>query len=164
MRIPPMYGFRRSGGRSWKIFGLGVAFMADEVVLNKAASIERCLARIQEKYRGREDELEHNYTRQDAIILNLLRACEAAVDLALHVVRIRRLGMPQDSREASSLLERNALIEAEVSHKMQAMVGFRNIAVHDYQNLSLAVVRAILERHLDDFRDFTSAMLKQARQ
>lgn len=136
--------------------------MADEVVLNKAASIERCLERITQEYRGHEDELEHNYTRQDAIILNLLRACEAAIDLALHIVRVRRLGLPQESREAFYLLEREALIEEEVSHRMQTMVGFRNIAVHDYQNLSLQVVRTILEERLDDFRDFASAMLKQA--
>ena len=47
----------------------------DDVLLNKAAIIERCLQRISEEYQGHENELETNYTRQDSIILNLLRAC-----------------------------------------------------------------------------------------
>ncbi|MDZ7810090.1 MAG: hypothetical protein U5L11_07940 [Arhodomonas sp.] len=52
--------------------------MADDVVLEKAASIERCLQRVVEEYEGHEGELAENYTRQDALLLNLLRACEPA--------------------------------------------------------------------------------------
>jgi len=37
---------------------------------------------------------------------------------------------------------------------MQSMVGFRNIAVHDYQNLNLEIVIAIIEKHLIDFERF----------
>ena len=59
--------------------------MADDVVLNKAASIERCLQRILEEYAGDNQNLVENQTKLDAIILNLQRACEAAIDLAMYV-------------------------------------------------------------------------------
>lgn len=39
---------------------------------------------------------------------------------------------------------------------MQAMVGFRNVAVHDYQSMSLPILRAILNGHLADFQTFSS--------
>lgn len=107
--------------------------MPDDVVLNKVAIIERCLARIDEEYQGHEAELETNLTRQDSIVLNLQRACEAAIDLAMHTVRARRLGLPQDSREAFTLLNQAGLLDTALTKKMQSMVGFRNIAVHDYQ-------------------------------
>lgn len=71
---------------------VGVASMADEVVLNKLAVMERCLKRINEEYVDNEAELESSYTRQDAIILNLLRASEAAIDLAMHATRVGELG------------------------------------------------------------------------
>lgn len=58
--------------------------MPDDVILNKIAAIELCLMHIREEYRGREVELATNFTRQDSIILNLLRACEAAIDVAMH--------------------------------------------------------------------------------
>ncbi|MGB9429995.1 MAG: DUF86 domain-containing protein [Gammaproteobacteria bacterium] len=133
--------------------------MADDVLLNKAAIIERCLKRVREDYIGHETELDTNHTRQDAIVLNLQRACEAAIDLAMHMVRIRRLGLPQESREAFTLLEQARLLAPELAGRMRAMVGFRNIAVHQYQQLSLSILRAILEKRLHDFDEFTQTLL-----
>jgi len=134
--------------------------MVDDVLLNKVAVIERCLARIQEEYQGHEEEFATNFTRQDAIILNLLRACEASIDAAMHLVRVRRLGIPQESREAFALLEKAALLEPALSLRLQAMVGFRNVAVHDYQRLNLEIVRSILEEGLDDFRLFCRVLAR----
>lgn len=78
--------------------------MPDDVLLNKIAMIEHCLMRIREEYHGYEAEFAINFTKQDSVILNLLRACEAAIDVAMHLIRVRRLGIPQDSRDAFSLL------------------------------------------------------------
>ena len=132
----------------------------DDVLLNKVAAIERCLDRIKDEYEGREEEFETNFTRQDAIILNLLRACEASIDAAMHLVRVRKLGIPQESREAFVMLEKAQLLEHHLSLRLQAMVGFRNVAVHDYQKLNLEIVRYILDGGLGDFRRFCRALLQ----
>lgn len=134
--------------------------MADDVMLNKAASIERCLVRVSEEYVGHAAELETNFTRQDAIVLNLLRACEASIDLAMHVVRIKRLGIPQTSRDAFDLLYRAGVIDQPLAERMKRMVGFRNIAVHNYRAMDLGILRAIIEHRLNDFREFTAALLR----
>ena len=134
--------------------------MVDDVLVNKVAIIERCLLRIHEEYVGHEEELENNFSRQDAIILNLLRACEASIDAAMHLIRIRRLGVPQQSREAFILLADAKLLDPSLSRHLQTMVGFRNIAVHDYQKMNVEVLRSILDRRLDDFRDFCRALLQ----
>ena len=134
----------------------------DDVLLNKAEVIERCLARIEEEYRGHEDELEHNYTRQDAIVLNLQRACEAAIDACMHLVRVRGLGVPQRSRDAFLMLERAGLLAPDLSRAMCAMVGFRNIAVHQYQDMSMPVLRSILDHRLDDFRRLACVLRRLA--
>lgn len=136
--------------------------MTDDVVLNKCAIIERCIQRLDQEYRGHETELVSNLLRQDSIILNLQRACEASIDLAMHLVRIHHLGLPQESREAFRFLEEKGMIDADTSARMQAMVGFRKIAVHNYQKLNIDVVRSILDRHLADFRRFTGVALKQS--
>ncbi|MEI7862096.1 MAG: HepT-like ribonuclease domain-containing protein, partial [Planctomycetota bacterium] len=77
--------------------------MPDDVALNKLAIIERCLRRVAEEYQGQPARLE-NFTVQDSIVLNVQRACEAAIDMAMHVVAKRRLGVPQDARSAFELL------------------------------------------------------------
>lgn len=61
--------------------------MPDDVLLNKIAMIEHCLMRIREEYHGHEAEFTINFTKQDSVILNLLRACEAAIDVAMHLNR-----------------------------------------------------------------------------
>lgn len=134
--------------------------MADDVILNKAASIERCLQRIQDEYAGDEHNLIANQTKQDAIVLNLQRACETAIDHAMYVVSQRKLGVPQDSRDAFALLETASILPADLATKMQRMVGFRNVAIHEYIRLNLEIIQAIITRQLDDFRAFSSTIVK----
>lgn len=134
--------------------------MANDVLINKVAIIERCLARIGSEYLGHEEELETNYTRQDSIILNLQRACEAAIDAAMHLVRVKKLGIPQESRDAFQLLADAGVISGALCDRLKTMVGFRNVAVHDYRKLNLEIVRNIIEKRLSDFSEFGSILLK----
>jgi len=131
----------------------------DDVLLNKIATIERCLMRIDEEYIGHEDELDDNFTRQDSIILNLQRACEASIDAAMHVVRVRKLGVPQKSRDAFSMLAEAGLLDDDLAQRMQAMVGFRNIAVHNYKALNMVILRSILDKRLGDFKALACKMV-----
>jgi len=133
--------------------------MENDVVLNKVSTIERCLKRINEEYDDNPENLE-NYTKQDSIILNIQRACEASIDLAMHLVARRKLGVPQSSRESFDLLFENDLINKELSEKMKAMVGFRNIAVHDYQDINLTIVQKVIETHLVDFEWFKMKVME----
>lgn len=134
--------------------------MADDVILNKAASIERCLQRIQDEYAGDKQNLIANQTKQDAIVLNLQRTCETSIDLAMYVVSQRKLGVPQDSRDAFSLLQTAGILPADLAHRMQRMVGFRNVAIHEYTRLNPDVVHTIISKHLDDFRAFSATIVK----
>lgn len=134
--------------------------MADDVILNKAASIERYLQRVREEYAGDGKNLFTNQTKQDAIVLNLQRACETAIDLAIYVVNQRRLGVPQESRDAFTLLQTAGILLPDLATRMQKMVGFRNIDVHEYTRLNLDVVHAIITKQLEDFRTFSSTIVK----
>ena len=133
--------------------------MADDVVLNKSAAIERCVARAREEYNADPDTFATNFTRQDAAILNIQRACEAALDMGHHIIRRESLGLPQSSRDVFDLLATAHWIEPQLAQSMKHMVGFRNIAVHEYQTLQLPITVNIIERHLDEFLTFSSQML-----
>lgn len=129
----------------------------NDIILNKIQTIDRCLKRIREDYEGNPENLS-NYTKQDAIVLNLQRACEACIDLAMHIVSVKKLGIPQSSRDAFDLLLQNDLIDPDLCSRMKAMVGFRNVAVHDYQALNLGILQAVLELHLNDFTAFAGSI------
>jgi uncharacterized protein YutE (UPF0331/DUF86 family) len=127
--------------------------MPDDVLLNKGQIIRRCIARIHEEYAGKPTNLE-NLTKQDSIALNLQRACEAGIDLAMHLVAQRNLGVPQTSRDAFNLLETSGILASKTAKQMRAMVGFRNIAIHEYQQLDTSILQQIIENHLVDFEQF----------
>lgn len=133
--------------------------MKNDVILNKISIVERCIRRIHEEYESNPVNLK-NFTKQDSIILNLQRACEASIDLAMHLVAENKLGLPQKSRDAFALLEEKGIISTTLSRKMQAMVGFRNIAVHDYQEINIVILQKIIESHLEDFTEFTKTVLQ----
>jgi uncharacterized protein YutE (UPF0331/DUF86 family) len=133
--------------------------MPDDVVLAKVEIIERCLARIREEYAGDRANLHQNWTKQDSILLNLERACQASIDLALRLVILRALGLPKESREAFELLRGAGLLEGPLAEAMQRMVGFRNVAVHNYRKLDLHLVETIVEKKLSDFEAFTRRAL-----
>ena len=132
-----------------------------DVVLNKIQTIERCLKRIREEYVGFEDSFEENFTKQDSVILNLERVSQASIDIATHIVKVKGLGLPNTSRELFDLLLENGIITENISKQMKGMVGFRNIAVHDYQNLNIEIVVAIVEKHLGDFEGFVREVFSQ---
>jgi hypothetical protein len=95
---------------SWKV---GQS-MPNDVVLNKVQIIERCMKRIHEEYNANPLNLK-NYTKQDSIILNIQRACEACIDLAMHIVAEKKLGIPQSSREAFDMLVVAQLLDENLS-------------------------------------------------
>ncbi|MBM4154652.1 MAG: DUF86 domain-containing protein [Lentisphaerae bacterium] len=132
--------------------------MPDDVTVNKADTIRRCLRRVTEEYRGDPARLK-DFTIQDSIVLNLQRACEAAIDLAMHMVAARRLGVPQDARSAFALLAAAGVLSAETETRMKRMVGFRNIAVHDYRAIEMPVLAGILRHRLGDFEEFLRAVM-----
>lgn len=135
--------------------------MPDDVLVNKAATIERCVARAREEYSRDPTSFGTDFTRQDAAILNIQRACEAALDMGQHLIRRDRLGVPQGARDVFELLARAGRIEPSLAESLKRMVGFRNIAVHDYQVLQLPITVAIIERHLDEFLDYTKVLIQQ---
>lgn len=134
--------------------------MADDVLLNKTATIERCVARAREEYNRDPDTFGRDFTRQDAAILNIQRACEAALDMGQHLIRRDRLGLPQSARDVFTLLASAGRIEPDLADGLRRMVGFRNIAVHDYQNMHLPITIKVITEHLDDFLRFTQAVLR----
>ena len=133
--------------------------MADDVLLNKAATIERCVARARDEFNADPQTFATNLTRQDAAILNIQRACEAALDMGHHIIRRESLGLPQSSRDVFALLATAHWLEPELAESMKHMVGFRNIVVHEYQTLQLPITVNIIQSHLGEFLAFSRQML-----
>jgi uncharacterized protein YutE (UPF0331/DUF86 family) len=80
----------------------------------------------------------------------------------MHLVRVERPGVPQETGEAFALLASASRIDADLAERLQKTVGFRYIAVHDYERLNLRVVQAMVAGRLADFERFCERALTRA--
>ena len=131
----------------------------DTVCSRYAATIGHRVARVREEYAKDPTTFASDFTRQDAAILNIQRACEAALDMGQHLVRREKLGIPQSARDVFTLLAQAGWIDRTLAEQLHHMVGFRNIAVHDYQTLLLPITVRVIEAHLDEFLHYSQALL-----
>jgi uncharacterized protein YutE (UPF0331/DUF86 family) len=132
------------------------------VHLAKAASIQRSVRRAKDEFAAAGEAFDGDLTRQDAAVLNVLRACETSIDLAQSLVRQRSLGVPSSNRDVFRLLAEARLSPAELATCLQRMVGFRNVAVHRYRDLDLAVLASVITRDLDDLVTFSELIAQIA--
>jgi len=105
-----------------------------DVLEKKRASVERCIEKARDYYAMPSDKsFDDDYIKQDAVVINLQRACEQCIDMANHAIRLNKLGLPADSAESFTLLREAEIIDRDLEKKLIGMVGFRNIAVHQYR-------------------------------
>ncbi len=108
----------------------------DKVLLHKAKVIERCVARAREEHIATQGHFSTDHTRQDAAVLNLQRSCEAALDMAQRVISQKGWGVAETSKDLFVVLQRQQVMEAALAKTLINMVGFRTLAVHDYEELN----------------------------
>jgi uncharacterized protein YutE (UPF0331/DUF86 family) len=132
----------------------------DDVMINKIQSIQRCIFRAKEEYQIAGKAFQEDFSRQDAAILNVTRACEQTIDLANYLIKKHKYGVPTSSRESFEILARYNIISIPLSQQLQKMVGFRNIAIHEYQKLNPQIIISIIEHGLEDLFAFTVEIIK----
>jgi uncharacterized protein YutE (UPF0331/DUF86 family) len=129
-----------------------------DVVLAKVATIDRCIVRIT-RTRGERRAALLPVEVEDIVVLNLQRAVQASIDLATHVVAAEAYGLPDSVAGSFSLLEEQGVIEPELAERLRRMVGFRSIAVHDYEAIDVGIVESIVTGHLDDLRGLSARIV-----
>jgi uncharacterized protein YutE (UPF0331/DUF86 family) len=124
------------------------------ILQEKLESLRRCVARVETKRPERLAELEADPDLQDIIVLNLSRVVQVCVDIGTHIISTTEAVPPRSMGEVFDTLEHLGVISRQTAEAMRKAVGFRNIAIHNYDAISWAIVYAISQRHLDDFRRF----------
>jgi len=135
--------------------------MDREVIQEKLESLRRCLERLQQKCPKQKEILHADLDLQDIIAVNLTRAVQTSVDIAAHIISATELETPATMSGLFTSLAELGMIDVQVAERMRKSVGFRNIAVHNYDEIDWDIVYNICTQHLDDFKRFAKAMSKQ---
>lgn len=134
--------------------------MDKEVLEAKLAALIRCVHRVKTQGISTIEDLENDIDKQDIIILNLQRAVQICVDIGNHILLDYDTETPTTMAETFKKLAQNKLISQNTAENLSHAVGFRNIAVHQYEDLDCKIIYAIITSHLDDFKAFAEEIGK----
>jgi len=136
--------------------------MDNELIEQKLESLRRCLQRIQEKCPSSAEVLATDFDLQDIVAINLTRAIQLCVDIGAHLIAGKDTPPPNTMGQTFDVLAELGTINIELATRMKKAVGFRNIAVHNYETINWQIVHAIATSHLNDFKDFAQAVVRDS--
>ena len=132
--------------------------MDKQIVDQKLESLRRCIERIQEKKPVTAKELATDFDKQDIVSLNLSRAVQLTVDIGLHIISGLSSPVPDTMGQTFDVLADKHVISNDLAVKLKKSVGFRNIAVHNYDSINWDIVHSIVDFHLKDFPEYAKAI------
>lgn len=135
--------------------------MDREVVEQKLESLRRCLQRIQAKCPTDPETLVEDIDLQDIVALNLTRAVQICVDIGTHLIAGMEVPAPDTMGQTFDILAQAGLFDKALANNLKKAVGFRNIAVHNYENINWSIVHSIVHYHLADFVEFATVVAKK---
>lgn len=126
------------------------------LVLKKLARIETCVREL--RALARPDAIEADVRERRFVEHTLQIAIQACQDAASHIVSDDRLGEPRTNQELMDLLVASGHLDADLGARLRRAVGFRNVLVHGYDAVDVAVVRDVLAHGLGDLESFVAAI------
>jgi uncharacterized protein YutE (UPF0331/DUF86 family) len=126
------------------------------LVAKKLAFIETCVQEL--RTLARPERIADDLREERFVEHTLQLAIQAALDVGSHVVSDERLGEPETSRDVFRLLGRAAVVPSDLAARLERMTGFRNVVVHLYQDVDLAIVRDAVENRLGDLLEFVAVI------
>lgn len=96
---------------------------------------------------------------QDIISLNIERAVQQCVDIAMIILSDQDTPVPASMSEAFECLSEREIISKNISERMVKAVGFRNILVHAYTKVDWGIVWKIIKNHIEDFKEFSREIM-----
>ena len=133
-----------------------------ELIDRKLESLQRCLERIRMRCPQLLSDFEQDVDAQDVVVLNLSRAVQICVDLALHQLAATRQPAPDTMGQAFEALADAGFLSHDLALRLRKAVGFRNLAVHNYDVIRWEVVHAIATHHLHEFTAYARCFVRPA--
>jgi uncharacterized protein YutE (UPF0331/DUF86 family) len=132
--------------------------MDREVVEQKLESLRRCLQRIATRCPAEVETLLADFDLQDIVSLNLSRAVQLCVDIGAHLIAGMNVEPPGTMGQTFDILAQAALLPESLALSLKKAVGFRNIAIHNYDAINWYIVHSIAKNHLTDFSEFAKVV------
>lgn len=122
------------------------------VVEKKVSKIKEMIRRIENMDFSEEQYFDESYPYQDALMFDLIQCVELATDIATHIIAANDLPRPETHKEVFLNLGKEGYLSKEIAEAMGKAVGFRNIIIHEYDDVEFDPAK-VYRDYKDDVRD-----------
>ena len=135
----------------------------NDSLTDKLDSLQRCVERVREEFEP-QSEFSVNETRQDAAVMNIVRACGTAAGIAKSAVQVMGLDVPSEAATSFEILSDRNIANSETCARLQQMTEFSDVALREPESLSAEMIASLISDRLADFevfaREVENALLK----
>jgi uncharacterized protein YutE (UPF0331/DUF86 family) len=85
-------------------------------------------------------------------------AIQAVLDICNHIVADLGLEAPSEYRQVAEILASQKILPVRLARKITAMIGLRNVLVHEYLKVDRKLVYTIIKSDLGDFAKLIKAV------
>lgn len=121
--------------------------MERQVIHMELEALRSSLKRSEAKCPAQPQALLTDLDLQDILALNLSRAAQLAVNMGAHIVAQQEVPAPGTMGQTFDLLADEGVLTRELAQQLKKAVGFRNIAVHNYDAINWLMVHSIPRDH-----------------
>jgi uncharacterized protein YutE (UPF0331/DUF86 family) len=129
-------------------------------LLEKMDELEKYLRELDEYLPEEEEGYINNGLRKRACERASQLAAENLLDICNLIISEKGFGIPTDSKDCIRKLAENGVIPASLSSRLEELVGFRNLLVHQYGRIDDSRAYSYLNLESKDFYEFIEVIDK----
>ena len=134
------------------------------LVLRKLSELEEYFGQIREYTNITVEQYSSDWKIQRIVERTLQIMIETCVDVAGHIISDRQYRIPKSYADTFRVLHEENILEKDLFETMDKMAKFRNIVVHNYDEVDTSIVVIILTKHLDDFLTYKNAIINMLKE
>ena len=122
----------------------------NERIKGKIKDIKNYLEQLSKIKPNKFEEYEKDFKTKAACERYVEKIAEAVVDLATRVIKEKDLEMPEKEYEAFEILEKENIIDSNLTKKLKDMKGMRNIIAHQYGDVNDEFMYTAINKEIED--------------
>jgi uncharacterized protein YutE (UPF0331/DUF86 family) len=135
-------------------------FLDKDRIFEKVDELEKYLRELDEYLPEEEEDYLKNGLKKRACERAFQLASESLLDICNLIISEKGFGIPADSKDSIRKLAENRVIPRSLSTRLEELVGFRNLLVHQYGRVDDSKAYSYLNAESKDFFDFIETIDK----
>ena len=134
--------------------------MVDDVlILRKLSELDEYYQQINELATVTVAQYSGDWKIQRIVERTLQMMIETCVDIAGHIISDQGFRIPKSYADTFAVLHEKSILSDHLCRSLMKMAQFRNIVVHQYDQIDAGIVVGLLQRDLKDFVAYREAIV-----